>query len=107
TYQLLFNLTAQLYLIMYVLMFIAGLVLRYSQPNRPRAYRVPWKNFGMWFFASLGILSSTGAFFFSFVPTENYSHPVFYVTFTILGTLVFTGLPLLIHRFKKPSWKAL
>ena len=104
TYQLLFNLTAQLYLIMYVLMFISGIVLRYKKPNVVRAYRIPFKNIGMWIAASLGIAGSVVAFFFSFIPTDNYPNPTFYVTFTIIGTLLFTVVPLIIHKLRKPSW---
>lgn len=104
TYQLLFNLTAQLYLIMYILMFISGIVLRYKKPNVIRAYRIPFKNTGMWIAASLGIFGSSIAFFFSFIPTDNYSHPTFYVVFTVIGTILFTVVPLIVHKLRKPSW---
>lgn len=104
TYELLFNLTAQLYLIMYILMFISGIVLRYKKPDVFRAYRIPFKNIGMWIAGSLGIFGSLLAFFFSFVPSAKYPHPVFYVVFTILGTVLFSVVPLIIHKLRKPSW---
>ena len=40
-YQILSQLTVILYLIVYLLMFVAGIYLRFSQPNRPRPYSVP------------------------------------------------------------------
>ncbi len=104
TYELLFNLTAQLYLIMYILMFISAIVLRYKKPEVKRDYRVPYKNIGMWTVASLGILGSAVAFFFSFIPTEEYPYPTFYIIFTILGTVFFTIIPLIIHKLRKPAW---
>src|ERR1700722_3434252 len=41
-------LSAQSYLIMYILMFIAALNLRYIRPKVPRTYRVPFANRGIW-----------------------------------------------------------
>ena len=40
-YQILSQLTVILYLVMYLLMFAAGIYLRFSQPNRPRPYKIP------------------------------------------------------------------
>ncbi len=55
-YQILSQLTVILYLIMYLLMFAAAIYLRYSQPNRPRPYRVPGGNAGMWIIGGVGFL---------------------------------------------------
>lgn len=72
TYWVLSALTAQLALLVYVLMFSAGIVLRYTQPNTPRAYRVPGK-LGMWFVACLGILTCLAAIAIGFVPPSEMS----------------------------------
>jgi amino acid transporter len=47
-YWILTALTAQLYLIMYLIMFLAAIVLRYKRPDTPRPYKIPGGNFGMW-----------------------------------------------------------
>ncbi len=63
SFWILTALSAQSYLVMYILMFVSGIKLRYSKPNVPRAYRVPYKLPGMWVTAGLGILSSAFAIF--------------------------------------------
>ena len=55
-YQILSQLTVILYLIMYLLMFAAAIYLRYSQPNRPRPYRIPGGDIGMWLIGGVGFL---------------------------------------------------
>jgi amino acid transporter len=50
-YWIFVAMATQVYLIMYVLMFIAAVRLRRSQPNHPRGYRVP----------ALGLLCLLGA----------------------------------------------
>ncbi|QDU74564.1 Glutamate/gamma-aminobutyrate antiporter [Bremerella volcania] len=54
-YTLLMAATAQIYLLMYIMMFAAAIRLRYSQPDTPRAYRVPGGNSGMWCVAGTAI----------------------------------------------------
>ncbi len=70
-YQILSQLTVTLYLIMYLLMFAAAIHLRYSEPNTPRPYRVPFGAFGMWLFAGVGLVGSLIAFVLSFVPPSQ------------------------------------
>ena len=49
--------SAQSYLVMYILMFIAAIKLRYSKPHIERPYRVPFKKCGIWLFGCMGIAS--------------------------------------------------
>ncbi len=99
-------LSAQSYLIMYILMFIAAIKLRYSKPHVPRAYRVPFKMKGIWFFSSVGILSSCFAILLCFVPPTHLKVG----NVTVYGLLLGTGLalmcavPLIIHACRKPHW---
>jgi len=98
-------LATQVYLIMYVLMFIAAMRLRRSQPDRARGYRAP----ALGLLALLGVVSSAAAFVIGFVPPSQYgsSNPLVYAVLLIAGILV-VGLlpPLLMDRFRKPGWKA-
>jgi amino acid transporter len=50
-YWILTALTAQLYLLMYLLMFAAVVVLRYRKPDVPRPYRIPGGHIGVWLVA--------------------------------------------------------
>lgn len=53
---LLSALTVGLYLIMYMMMYAAGIRLRYTQPKLIRSYRVPGGNTGMWLIGGVGFL---------------------------------------------------
>lgn len=98
--------SAQLYLIMYFLMFLSAIKLRYSHPHVERIYRIPYKMPGIWFVGSLGALSSLFAFFIGFIPPGqlNTGSLLFYESFLIIGISVMALIPFLIYKFKNPSW---
>ena len=106
-YQILSQLTVILYLIMYMLMFAAAIYLRYSQPNRPRPYRVPGGDVGMWIVAGVGFLGALMAFAFSFIPPDQISvgSPAVYVGILVAGAAIMVILPFLIYAFRKPHWR--
>ena len=107
SYHLLFYLTAQLYLIMYIMMFLAGIVLRYKFPKTHRAFKIPFgKHTGMWVVATIGILTSLLAIFAGFIPPPDLpiGNIFFFKAFLIVGLLIFCCIPILIHKIKKPSW---
>jgi amino acid transporter len=98
-------LATQVYLIMYVLMFIAAMKLRRSQPDRPRSYRVP----ALGLLCVLGTVSSVAAFVIGFIPPSQFSHlhPLKYSLEILAGILVIGIVPpLLMDRLRKPSWQA-
>ncbi len=98
--------SVQLYLIMYILMFLAAIKLRYSHPDVPRPYRIPYRKHGIWFVGSLGALSSFFAFFIGFIPPEQLKvgSLVFYESFLIIGIFLMALIPFLIYKFRSPSW---
>jgi glutamate:GABA antiporter len=105
-YWILIALIAQMYLIMYVLMFAAAIRLRYKRPDIVRAYRIPFKNIGIWTVSIIGIASSLFCIIIGFFPpleihVANVSK---YVIYMILATLFFCLIPSIILLFKKPSW---
>lgn len=99
-------LSAQSYLIMYILMFIAAIKLRYSKPHVPRAYRVPLKKKGIWLFGSMGILSSCFAIALCFVPPSHLEvgNKGVYGLLLSSGLIVMCAIPLIIHACRKPHW---
>jgi len=103
---LLTALTACLYLFMYLLLFATAIKLRFSDPDVPRAFKVPGGNFGMIVIAGIGLLAVLFAYIILFFPPSNLKvgSPAFYVGFLIVGNLVFILLPIIINHFKKPSW---
>ena len=60
--------TTQVYLIMYVLMFVAAHRLRRDQPARPRGYKAP----ALTALCVTGVLASLAAFVIGFVPPSQF-----------------------------------
>ncbi|MFE2043797.1 putative glutamine/gamma-aminobutyrate antiporter GadC [Streptomyces sp. NPDC059477] len=107
-YQILSQLTVILYLVMYLIMFAAAIHLRYSQPYRPRPYRIPGRgNIGMWIIAGAGFIGALIAFVLSFVPPDQISigSPALYVGLLMGLAIVFIALPLWIYAIRKPHWR--
>ncbi len=95
----------QVYLIMYVLMFIAAMKLRRSQPDHPRGYRAP----ALGLLCLLGAVSSVAALVIGFVPPSQFGHlnPLTYAVVILAGILAIGIVPpLLLDRLRKPGWKA-
>lgn len=101
-------LVAQLYLVMYILVFVAAIKLRYSQSKTKRPYRVPGGIIGMWIVGILGIIGSIFALFIGFFPPEQIDtgSSTFYTTFLLIGTGIGCIAPFVILMFQKPHWKS-
>ena len=106
-YWILTALTAQLYVIMYMLMFLSALILRYKRPDIPRPYKVPGGLLGMWILAILGLVGTFFTFFIGFVPPSQLQTGslLFYEGFLIGGVVIMCGVAFLIYALRKPSWK--
>jgi putative glutamate/gamma-aminobutyrate antiporter len=98
---------AQLYLLMYLLMFGAAIKLRYKKPDVKRPYRIPGGKAGIWIISGIGILSSFFTFIIGFFPPSQIEtgNILFYVGFLILGVIIACLAPSLILYFQKPHWK--
>ncbi|MDE3045646.1 MAG: amino acid permease [Verrucomicrobiota bacterium] len=98
--------SAQLYLLMYILMFLAAIKLRYSHPHVERTYRIPYKMPGIWFVGSLGAISSLFAFIIGFVPPSQLKvgNLWFYEGFLFIGIFIMCIIPALIYYYRDPSW---
>src|SRR6516164_11618175 len=95
----------QVYMIMYVLMFIAATRLRRSQPDHPRGYRAP----ALGLLCLLGAVSSVAALVIGFIPPAQFGHlnPLAYAGLILAGILAIGILPpLLMDRLRKPGWQA-
>ena len=107
SFWILTDLAAILYLIVYTIMFLAAIRLRYSEPNTPRPYKVPGGNAGMWFFAGLGIFACISAIILGFYPPAQLptGNMLNYDLFLIIGTALMVSFPFIIYKLRKPSWK--
>jgi len=106
SYWILSALSTQIYLIMYLLMFMSAIKLRYSHSHVPRAYKIPHPHRGIWFVASIGIITCLFIIFLLFVPPGqiHVGSFLFYESFLIIGLAIMSAIPLLIHAFKKSDW---
>jgi amino acid transporter len=91
--------TATLYLVMYMLMYAAGLRLRYTRPDLPRTYKIPGGMGVMWLITLVGLAGVLFSCIAGFFPPSNLpvGNPALYVILVAGGLILFTGTPLVIH----------
>jgi len=97
SYWILSAISAQFALIVYVLMFSAGIYLRYKYPNKIRPYSIPFGNVGMWVVSLIGITTCLVSCIIGFFPPSQIEvgNTFLYEAILIIGTLIFTVPPLL------------
>ena len=109
TYGMLTAMTAQVIVVMYVLIFAALIKLRYSQPDTERAYRIPGGRIGVWVVGGAGILACAFAFVCGFFPPGDWAawttaeRIQYYVTMSV-GFLVLTAPPFVLRLVKREGW---
>lgn len=101
-------LPAQLYLVMYFLMFAAAVKLRYSHPDVPRRYKVPFGNAGIWVLAAIGTVAGLLAIGVGFVPpsTVPSSQVPAFVAVVGGGFVLVTATPLVVFALRPARWRA-
>jgi len=105
---MLLNVLIMLYVLMYIMMFSSAIRLRYSEPDVPRAYKIPGgARVGMWIIATVGILASLFVLFIGFFPPSQLKigSVAFYRAFIGISLVVMSAIPFIIYHFRKPSWK--
>jgi len=91
----------QLYLIMYMMMFLSALKLRKIAPDVSRGFRVP----AMSFFGWLGFVASLAAFFLGFVvPSGTTANQLTYALFLIVGIAILGCGPFIFYARRRPDW---
>jgi amino acid transporter len=104
TYWIFSVITTQVYLIMYLLMFVAAVRLRRKEPDHPRGYRAPML-VGL---CGIGFAASLAALLVGFVPPSQFGsgNAGMYVL-VVGGGALGLGLlvPYLFYRFRKPAWR--
>src|SRR3954469_7414617 len=96
--------TTQVYLMMYLLMFVAAVRLRRNDPEHPRGYRAPML-VGL---CGVGFAASLAALLVGFVPPSQFGGSNGFTYFLIVGGgALGLGLlvPFLFYRFRQPSWR--
>jgi putative glutamate/gamma-aminobutyrate antiporter len=73
SYWVLSNLTAQLALLFYILMFAAAIRLRYKHAQVKRAFKIPGGFVGIWLVSGIGIFTCFSAIILGFLPPSQVS----------------------------------
>lgn len=96
------GMAAALYLIMYVLMYAAAIILRKKNPKIKRGYSVP----ALPLVAGIGLIACVLAFVVSFFPAQTSSViPSSVYTLVVLAVVVILGIPpLVFYALRKPNW---
>ncbi|MCQ4212622.1 APC family permease [Streptomyces longispororuber] len=95
--------TIQIYLVAYLLMFLAVVRLRRTRPDVPRGFVVP----AVTLVAGVGFVASLLALVIGFVPPDQYdTGPLWRYLLVVGGGLLLLGIvaPVAFLRFRKPSW---
>lgn len=105
-YWFLTALAAQLYMLMYILMFLSAIVLRKRIPIKSNAFSIPGGFKGLLFVAIIGLIGTLTTFVVSFMPPGmvNVGGIVRYETALLIGLIVMCLPPFLSARFNKPHW---
>ncbi|MCS5720626.1 amino acid permease [Herbiconiux sp. CPCC 203407] len=96
------DMAAALYLIMYMLMFAAAIVLRRKRPDVKRTYRVP----ALSIVAGVGFVACLAAFVLAFVPPQGFTafDPSAYPWIVALVIAVLGSPALIFYAFRRPGW---
>ncbi|MGL6153576.1 MAG: tyrosine-tyramine antiporter [Cetobacterium sp.] len=100
-------LTTILYCIVYILILISEIVLKYKMPEVHRSTPVPGGKIGMWITVILAFIGVITTIIVSVIPNSDIPQNLHTASILIqvLGTVILVVLPLLIFKFKKPTWK--
>ncbi len=106
-YWLLSAITVELLCVVYFLIFASLIKLRYSQPDTPRAYRIPGGKIGIWIVGGAGLVGIVLCFIAGIMPPSDIfsSGPAAYVLTILIGTGLLAVPPLIFLKLRKPSWK--
>jgi glutamate:GABA antiporter len=108
-FWMLLALTTTVYIVMYVLMYLAAIKLRYSQSNVRRSFKIPGGKVGMWIVSGWGIVSMIIIFILAlFPPTQTNVESISYLSFEtlmIVGTIAVVLVPQVIYFLRKPNWR--
>ena len=103
SYWILTALAAQLYMLMYLLMFITAIKLRFKAPQQVRVFRVPGGIIGLILVAGTGIIGTCLTLMVSFIPPIgiNVGNLDYYALILLSGLIVLCAIPMIIGRLQR------
>ncbi len=106
-YWLLTALASQLYMLMYIVMFLTAIKVRINFPNSDAKFKIPGGMIGLVSVALLGLLGSLTTLLVSFIPPDIISSNtvVRYEFSLIIGLIGMSLPPFFLYFYKQVSWK--
>lgn len=104
-YWFLTALSTELYMFMYILVFLSALKLHYSLPDRSKVFKIPGKSVGMWITCLLGFLGCIATIIVSFFPPTaiDVGHPLRYSLMIIVGNILTITPVLFFINYRKKT----
>jgi amino acid transporter len=103
-YWILSAMTVELLCIVYLLIFAALIKLRYSQPDKPRAFTIPGGIPGVWAVGGLGAFGVVFTFIVGLLPPDYFVSTWGYIFAILFGTFILAVPPLIFLKMKRPEW---
>ncbi len=104
SYWLLTALNTQVYMLMYIMMFMTGIYLRYKYPNQARSFKVPGKQWGMWLVGILGLIGCAITLVVGFIPPDGINvGTLFHYEMIFCGSIVAMVVPVIFFWMYKSS----
>jgi amino acid transporter len=102
-YWFLTTLSTELYMIMYILMFLSALRLHYRLKDRPQIFKIPGKAYGIWSICLLGLFGSLLTILVGFFPPAHIeiASPLRYMSMIGFGNLLMISPVFLFYLYKK------
>lgn len=96
-------LSTELYMIMYVLMFLAAIKLHYTFIDRPKSFKIPGKHMGMWVTSIIGLCGCFATIGVSFLPPDhiNVGSSIGYISMICFGNLITISPIFLFYWYQK------
>lgn len=107
SYWLLTALSTELYVLMYVLMFIAAICLKYKMTKRPHAFAIAGGKAGMWFACLLGLVGCGITLFVGFIPPAGIDvGGIMHYEIVFASALIAMVLPVIVfYLYRAKSWQ--
>ncbi len=104
-YWILSAMTVELLCIVYLLVFAALIKLRYSQPDKPRPFKIPGGIAGVWVVGGIGLFGTALAFVVGLMPPSFFAtNWLAYVLSVLLGTFLLAVPPFIFLKYKNSRW---
>jgi amino acid transporter len=102
SYWLLTALSTQLYMLMYVMMFVTAIYLRHKYPNQPRAYSMPGGKKGVWVICITGLIGCAITEVVGFIPPNGINvGTIFHYEMIFISGMFAMTLPILLCYYYK------